>query len=230
MLRTLTSERMDDPDLDPGLHRQALLGLRRLNSLSWGSRSMTRFLRQASEKQARPLRILDIATGSGDGLLGLLQASRKWRYPLVGAGCDLSEVALAEARFQASQRGIDAEFFRCDALSDTLPTTFDYLTCSLFCHHLSVTDISKLLNNMANAARVGLVVNDLVRSHWNLINVWLACRLVTRSPVVHFDGPVSVRAALTRAELTQIVEKLGWQKYQVRSQFPARMLLTWERS
>jgi 2-polyprenyl-3-methyl-5-hydroxy-6-metoxy-1,4-benzoquinol methylase len=229
MLRTLTSERMDDPDLDPGLHRQALLGLRRLNSLSWGSRAMTKYLREASVKHARPLRILDIATGSGDGLLGLLKTSQTWQYPLTGAGCDISEVALTEARLQAGRDGISAEFFRCDALTEKLPTTFDYLICSLFCHHLPDASISKLLFNMAHAAQIGIVVNDLVRSRWNLVSVWLACRLVSRSPVVHFDGPASVRAALTQAEIREIVAQLGWKNYKVRAQFPARMLLTWER-
>src|SRR5919106_574491 len=80
------------------------------------------------------------------------------------------------------------------------PTGFDVVTCSLFLHHLSADEGIALLANMENAARRLVLVNDLARSPFNFVSVWLACRLLTRSPVVRFDGPASVRSAFTPAE------------------------------
>ena len=56
-----------------------------------------------------------------------------------------------------------------------------------------------------------------------------ACRVLSRSPVVHFDGPASVRAAYTLAELRSLADRAGLTGATVRPVFLCRMLLTWSR-
>ena len=56
------------------------------------------------------MRILDVCTGSGCILLSLLRYSND----CVGAGCDLSEEALAIARENALHLGLEAEFIQSD--------------------------------------------------------------------------------------------------------------------
>jgi 2-polyprenyl-3-methyl-5-hydroxy-6-metoxy-1,4-benzoquinol methylase len=229
MQRVLTPEMMDDPNLDAESHHRALVGLRRLNALSYGSRGIIRQLKTWSDRHARPLRVLDLATGSGDGVQAVLRASRSWRHPLIVDGCDVSQVAVDIANDHAKRSQYSSVFFVHDVLKNDIPDSYDVVMCSLFLHHLELSQIQNVLLKMQQAARVGVIVNDLVRSRWNLAQVWLATRLVTRSPVVHFDGPTSVRAALTVAELRAIVEKLGWCNAEILRQFPARMLLTSEK-
>lgn len=53
--------------------------------------------------------------------------------------------------------------------------------------------------------------------------------VLSRSPVVHFDGPASVRAAYTPAELRALADQAGLAGATVRPVFPCRMLLTWSR-
>ena len=57
--------------------------------------------------------------------------------------------------------------------------------------------------------------------------VWLASRLLTRSPVVHVDGPLSVRAAFTPAELLALTHAGGLTGATVTPRFPGRMILEW---
>jgi 2-polyprenyl-3-methyl-5-hydroxy-6-metoxy-1,4-benzoquinol methylase len=85
-----------------------------------------------------------------------------------------------------------------------LPTGFDIVTCNLFIHHLDQHSIAKLLHAMRAAADHAVLVCDLERSRINLAAVWLAAHAVTRSPVVHEDAVLSVRAALTRTEFREL--------------------------
>src|SRR5262245_66435811 len=60
-------EIMDDPRLDQARHQAALRGLARINWFSGSSRILWPSLRDLARKLApRPLRVLDLATGSGD--------------------------------------------------------------------------------------------------------------------------------------------------------------------
>ena len=103
------------------------------------------------------------------------------------------------------------------------------VTCSLFLHHLSEDEAIALLTNMENAAERLILVNDLWRSRFNYCAVWFACHLLTRSPVVRFDGPASVRSAFTPAEALALAERAGLHGATVRSRFPCRYLLSWRR-
>jgi hypothetical protein len=141
------------------------------------------------------------------------------------AACDVSPIAIAEA----AKAGGAVRFFVHDALQQTLPEEYDILTSSLFLHHLSEPDAVGLLARMQHAARHLVLVNDLARSRFNYFAVWLASRLVTRSAVVHFDGPASVRSALTAAEALALATRAGLSGATVQSRFPCRFLLSWRR-
>jgi 2-polyprenyl-3-methyl-5-hydroxy-6-metoxy-1,4-benzoquinol methylase len=121
------------------------------------------------------------------------------------------------------------EFFVHDAVHDRLPTGFDVVTCSLFLHHLSEEEAIALLANMEHAARHLILINDLNRSRFNYCAAWIACHLFTRSRVVRFDGPASVRSAFTPKEALALTERAGLHGATVRSKFPCRFLLSWRR-
>src|SRR5687768_8137497 len=76
--RQLRGELMDRPDLDPALHTQALRGLRRINALSRSAAPFWRALAPVLRAHTGPpLRVLDIACGSGDNLLRLASKARR---------------------------------------------------------------------------------------------------------------------------------------------------------
>jgi SAM-dependent methyltransferase len=222
--RERVPELMDDPGLDPAEHRRALAGLARLNRVS----DSPGVLWPAIKELARggPLRVLDVATGSGDVPRALAaKAARAGLANVTFAGCDLSPTAIESAARAAP----GLTFFVHDALRDPLPAGYDVVTCSLFLHHLSDEDAVTLLGRLAAAAGRMVLVNDLARSRFNFAAVWAACRLLTRSPVVRFDGPASVRSAFTAAEAAALAARAGLAGAVVRRRFPCRYLLRWDR-
>jgi 2-polyprenyl-3-methyl-5-hydroxy-6-metoxy-1,4-benzoquinol methylase len=221
-------ELMDDPAIDPATHRAALAGLARLNRVSGSAAAVWPAVRRlAAERSGSPVKLLDIATGSGDVLLGLARRAKRAGISLVAEGCDVSATAVATATDAARAAGLPARFFRADALADPLPTGYDAAVCSLFLHHLDEADAVTLLTRMRETGARLVVVNDLARSSFNYAIVWAASRLLTRSPVVHVDGPLSVRAAFTPAELRGLAAEAGLTGTTVTPRFPGRMVLEW---
>ena len=186
-------------------------------------------VRALAREVGRPLRVLDVATGGGDVPLGLRARAKRAGLTLELGACDISPVAIAAARERAAAVGATVDHFVADALAEPLPTGYDLVTCSLFLHHLSENDAAKLLARLAAAAGRLVLVNDLARGRWNTGMVWLGTRLVTRSPVVHADGPASVRAAFTRSEAAALAERAGLVGTTVSARFPCRWLLKWRR-
>src|SRR5437868_11693552 len=91
-------EIMDQPDLDPRRHVEALRGLERINALSGSARLLWPPVRELARKAAAPLRLLDVATGAGDVPLRLWRRARKAGVALTVAGCDRSACAVGHAR------------------------------------------------------------------------------------------------------------------------------------
>lgn len=216
---------MDDPGLDPAEHRRALQGLARINRWSRSAAILWSVLRDVAKRvTGRPVRVLDVATGAGDVPVSLWKHATAARLSVEVEACDVSPIALAHATESAKETSV--RFFRHDVLNDPLPDGFDLVTCSLFLHHLSETDAVTVLQRMKDAGGT-VAVNDLSRSRAGFVLAWAACRVLTRSPVVHFDGPVSVRAAFTPREALVLAERAGLSGASVASRWPCRYLLTW---
>lgn len=220
---------MDDPALAPTEHRRALAGLARLNGVSGVVARLSHSVAGLARRVGRPVRVLDVATGGGDVPVDLARWAGPAGYPVEVSGCDVSPTALAYAADLAAGCGVTATFFRHDIVAGPPPGRYDLVTCNLFLHHLSDADATAALRHMAAAAERMAVVNDLVRGRVNLGLVWVASRLLSRSPVVRFDGPVSVRAAFTPAELLALAADAGLAGATVRRSFPCRMQLIWSR-
>jgi hypothetical protein len=105
---------------------------------------------------------------------------------------------------------------------------YDAAISSLFLHHLNENEAVAFLQLMAASGRM-VLVNDLERSRTNLAMVFAASRLLTRSPVVHFDALRSVEAAFTLNEARNLTEKAGLYGAMIARRRPCRFLLTWER-
>jgi hypothetical protein len=126
--------------------------------------------------------------------------------------------------------GIDgARFFRLDALREPLPQGYDVLMCTLFLHHLEESDAVALLCRMATAARRSLLVDDLVRTRTGFVLAWVGGRLLTRSPIIHTDGPLSVRAAFGLQEVRGLAARAGLEPISIRRHWPQRFLMSWRK-
>jgi 2-polyprenyl-3-methyl-5-hydroxy-6-metoxy-1,4-benzoquinol methylase len=223
-------EIIDQPDLEEGRHAQALRGLERINAWSGSARILWPAIRALSRTMgAKPLRLLDLASGGGDVPIRLWHKARRAGIALEVEGCDVSATAVAHAGRRAAERGAGVGFFQWDALGGPLPEGYDVLTCSLFLHHVDESPAVDLLRRMAAAARRLVLVNDLRRSTAGWLLAYAGTRVLSASPVIHNDGPLSVAAAFTPAEAHGLAEQAGLTGVTVVRRWPFRWLLTWER-
>ncbi|MEI6232866.1 MAG: methyltransferase domain-containing protein [Planctomycetota bacterium] len=226
--RSLTPEIMDDPALEEREHLRALEGLERLNRFSLSARHVWSALAPiVAANPNQTLRVLDIATGAGDIPISLCKMAETRGVKLEIHACDISPRALEFARARASASKASVHFFSHNALLDSIPAGYDVITSSLFFHHLETAQAGDLLTQMGRSTRCGLVVNDLERSQvgWVLANV--ATRLLSSSPVVHVDGPLSVRAAFSLSEIGIMAKQAGLDNFKLQRRFPCRFVLSW---
>lgn len=228
--RNLQPEIMDQADLDESAHHQALRGLQRLNFWSGSARILWRPIYSlTSQIRDRPIRILDLACGAGDVPLRLWRKAQRAGVPLEIDGWDVSPRAIQCSKQIAIQAGADMKFFIRNALKDDIPPHYDAIVCSLFLHHLAELEAVRLLQRMAAAARHLVLVNDLLRHPIGLLLAQVATQLLTRSFVVHVDGPRSVAGAFSMAEAQQLAERAGLRGATVSKRWPFRYLLSWRR-
>ena len=217
---------MDSPDIDPELHRHALIGLARLNRFSGVAGRMFRELRLIHQRLGgKPLRVLDIASGSGDlpinWALRAKQAGLPWKF----AALDISPTAVDSINERANSASVELETYCGNVLTDPLPTEFDVVTNSLTLHHFDDDDVATFARSMVASARHHVLVCDLQRSRLNSFLVQLGARLLTRSPVVHVDAKLSIHGAYRSNEVLDLFELAIGTRPNATNCFPARFIL-----
>ncbi len=95
---------------------------------------------------------------------------------------------------------------RCLPFADA---SVDVVTCSLALHHQLPDDGVAMLAEMRRVARLGIVVNDIVRCWKGYWGAWLLSRVASRNPLTRHDGPLSVRRAYTRPEMVALARRAG---------------------
>lgn len=229
--RNLQPELMDDPALAADDHRAALSALARINIISGSSRILWPAIERIAGELGRPIRVLDLACGGGDVTRSLALKAQSSSMPIVIHGADISETALDYAREQSQIAALDQlEFHQLNILEDDLPTDYDIFYSSLFLHHLSEAEAEKFLQKQAQATRHSVLINDLRRSQWGYIMATIGCRLLTRSPIVHFDGPQSVKAAFRIEEVKRLATQAGLNSPKFTTHWPQRFLMEWTRT
>lgn len=229
-IRHVEPELMDDPGLSGELHGAALRGLARINAVSRSAANIWSELRpRLADRAHEPLRVLDLACGGGEVTLALARIARRGSLPIAFDGCDRSATALELASANATRVGDDSHFFRLDVLADPIPTQYDAIVSNLFLHHLSNEQAVVLLSRITAATRVA-IVNDLARTPFGYAAAVIGTRVLSRSPIVHVDGPRSVRAAFTIEEAYEIARRAGMRGVAIRPALPWRWLLGWEQA
>ena len=229
--RNRQSEWMDQDGIDAAAHGLALQGLRRINAISGAVGCLFRPVQALAVALGsdRPLRILDVACGGGDNTIALAERCRRSGLAVQVDGCDRSAQAVAIASGHGAGPPKGSSFFQADVLVDPLPADYDVMVCSLFLHHLEDTDAVELLRRLGQSSRHLVLVNDLIRSPLGYGLAWVGCRLLSRSPIVHFDGPVSVQGAFRMDEAVDLADRAGLRGARLTRHWPERFLLSWRR-
>jgi SAM-dependent methyltransferase len=229
--RHLQPELMDQPDLDPALHVQALRGLERINLISRSASILwPPLLALAKEVPQQPLRVLDIACGGGDNAVAVARLAARAAVPIAVDGCDISPCAVEESTRRVAASQVDnVHFFQADVLTQPLAEGYDVIMASLFLHHLREDQAVDLLACMAKSTKRAVLVCDLQRSWLGFGLAWIGCHMLTTSPIVHVDGPRSVEAAFAAHEIAEIADRAGLAGAVISHHWPQRWLLAWRK-
>ena len=221
---------MDDPTLPAAEHAEALGALATINTVSRTAAHLARAVTALRPPTADAVMVVDVACGGGDVTIALarrLARSPPGPRPQV-VGIDVSPRAIERAAALAGDRGSPAVFAVRDVLQAGLPPC-DVAVSSLFLHHLDDAAAVTLLGRMATAARLGVVISDLIRSRIGLVLAVLGTSVLASSRVARIDGPLSVRAARTIPEYHGLLARAGMADATVRRTWPERVLIAWRR-
>jgi 2-polyprenyl-3-methyl-5-hydroxy-6-metoxy-1,4-benzoquinol methylase len=228
--RQIVPEIMDGPDIAPAEHLDALEGLRRINRVSHTSQTMLEpILAMARQNHLTKFSLLDIACGGGDVPLGIALGARAQGMDIGLTLLDRSPTALDRAAKSATDLHLSCRCIAADVLQDFPRETFDVVTCSLFLHHVETSrQAVELFEHARNSAKRMVVISDLRRCRGGYLAAWIGTRILSRSRIVHHDGPASVRAAWTIPEIRQFAASANMPDVLISRASPFRMLLTWE--
>lgn len=228
--RRVTPEIMDGPGITEGAHLSALNGLRRINRASKAVHYMMKpIIAMARRENLKRVSMLDVACGGGDVPIGVAVRAQNAGVEIDLTLLDRSATALQNAAAAAERAGIACRCVQADLLTQRQELSFDVVTCSLFLHHIPEPgQVVDFLKKMQAMARRQVVISDLRRSRCGFVIARIGTRLLSRSPVVHYDGPISVRAAWTIGELADFAARAQMNGVRIHRCWPWRMLLVWE--
>jgi SAM-dependent methyltransferase len=222
---------MDDPSMTNEHLRTALQNLRWINRWLGGYRASADVLAPLLRAHSS-LRVLDVGTGGGDYLPAFVRWGQAAGCTVTAVGVDLNPVTVGHGRawLDASlpaplrpQARIDIG----DALALPYPDdAFDVGHAALFLHHLYDEQARRLLHELQRVSRRGIVINDLHRHPLAYAGIWSLSRLLSFSPMVQHDGPLSVRRGFRREELRTLARQAGLPSPRIRWHWAFRWTLS----
>jgi 2-polyprenyl-3-methyl-5-hydroxy-6-metoxy-1,4-benzoquinol methylase len=212
---TGATEMMDLPCADLQQLSRTLEDLAWINRRLGGTQLVRSHLASLLTNLPPPIRILDVATGYADVPRDIVSWARGRGLAIEIEAIDSHEQILELAR-KASRAYPEIRIRRENALDLPDPDgRYDVVLASLILHHTEGVAQVRLLRELYRVARYAVVVNDLLRGRWPYLVTWVSLRLVSRSRVIHHDGPVSVRRGFLPEELLALAREAGWAQARV---------------
>ena len=222
---------MDDPDLPRDQHDHALRGLTTIHRFSglvnrfWNG--LLPIFKQSQSGQSNRLKVADMGCGDGYLLRQLYSKATAAGFDIDWIGYDFSATACKLAAEKADAAGAKIRFEQVDILAAEIPEKVDVVLNSLFLHHFEAADVETILKKFRNATTKAFIVEDLRRTVLGYCLAWSCGRLLTRSPIVHYDGVVSVEGAFSIPEIQEILAAAEIQNVDIKQRWPERFVLTY---
>lgn len=224
-------EIMDSCSVPEQEMREGLEFLRKTNLYFGGNKIILRHLNQFSKSwnKNESIRILDVGCGLADIPLAILDWANRQGHKIQITGIDLIPQITQMAKDHTSKNP-NIEIKTGDIFSENFETnSYDYVTASLFLHHLDDSQLNLALKKFNQIAARGIILGDLCRSFWSYWAVSLTSNLLGNEMVKH-DGPLSVRRAFTILELKNLAENNKLSYLKARSELFFRLSLAGEKT
>ena len=189
----------------------SLEAITQLNGFFGGRRLTLRHVRDllASLPADRPVTVLDVGAGAADIPVALVRWARRTGRRIRVLALDRGTFTLRVARRRIAAYP-EIALVQGDALAlPVSPGSVDLVISAMTLHHFRLEEAVRYLAEIDGAARLGWVVNDLVRGRAAHRLVWALTRLLSRSAMARHDGPLSVLRSYTPPEVAALCEKAG---------------------
>lgn len=218
-LRSYQKEIMDDLTGGGDLMDQTLKELEIINRLLGGNyvtvNGIEKILNAAEGETDRPVRIADLGCGGGDMLMLIADWGRKTGRKLELVGVDANAYIVEYARRQTESYP-EITYLTTDIFSEEFAREpFDIMSCSLFTHHFTDEELTRMFTMMNRQSKLGFVVNDLHRHWFAYYAIKYITRWFSRSSMVQHDAPVSVLRAFSKPELSRLLSAAGVHQFSI---------------
>ncbi|PYL64198.1 MAG: hypothetical protein DMF20_11020 [Verrucomicrobia bacterium] len=214
MKRSFDPEVLEMMDRDQPVSAELECDLKRIRQLNrwFGSyRLVLDFVRDWI-KPADKLRIVDLATGSGDIPRLIVDYARKISATVEMDALDRQPATLEIAR-RLSADYPEISYREANVLEWNPIEAYDITICTLALHHFSDEDAVRLLGRCRQLSKRFVLVSDLRRSSSLVAGVYLLTALIFREPMTRYDARLSARRAFSFSEMRDLAVRAGWQDF-----------------
>ena len=209
-------EIMDDLDCSGEVVNQTLRELDTINDLLSGNYVTLSGLSQLVKNSGSKIILADLGCGSGD----MLRRIRKWatrnkkEIDLVGIDANPNIISFAKTHTPPE---CNIHYQPIDIFSQEFKSKkFDVVIGTLFFHHFTNEQLIHFFRQLKSQVRIGIVINDIHR-HWLAYHsIRILTKLLSKSPMVKYDAPLSVRRAFKKSELRNILDQAGFKNYSLK--------------
>lgn len=194
------------PELERDLER-----LRQLNRWFGSYRLVLDFMRRWIMPDTR-MRIVDLATGSGDIPRLIADYARKIGAQIGIDAIDQQAATLEIAR-SLSAGYPEISYREANILEWDWAEAYDIVLCSLTLHHFSNEDAVKILHRCRESSDKFVLVSDLRRGLLARIGVHFLTALIFREPMTRFDARLSAERAFSFSEMHDLAVRAGWNNF-----------------
>jgi 2-polyprenyl-3-methyl-5-hydroxy-6-metoxy-1,4-benzoquinol methylase len=204
-------EMMDRPQpVSPELERD-LERLRQLNRW-FGSYRLVSFFMRRWIMPGTQMRVVDLATGSGDIPRLLVDHARR-----IGARIEVDAVDQQAATLEIA-RGLSGDYpeisyHAANILEWGSGHAYDIALCSLVLHHFSDDDAAEVLRRCRELSKRFVLVSDLRRGFLLVGGVYILTAIIFREPMTRFDARVSAQRAFSFREMSELAIRAGWKNF-----------------
>jgi 2-polyprenyl-3-methyl-5-hydroxy-6-metoxy-1,4-benzoquinol methylase len=217
-------ELMDLPQPVSAELERDLENLRDLNRWFGSYALISLFLSRWIKPGAR-LRIVDLATGSGDILRLIAEYGRKIGADLRIDALDRQSATLEIAK-KLSVQYPEIAFVEGNILEWRPAEPYDLVLCTLALHHFSEEDAVRVLRRCRELSQKFVLVSDLRRGWMATIGVHLLTATIFSEPMTKFDGRLSAARAFSFAEMNLLARQAGWTNFRHKN-FPCARQAIW---
>jgi len=215
---------MDSAAFDATLAAQSFRFIERVNRFLGGTRIAWEFVRSEAIRKGlnRPLRILDIGSGSCDIPLSICRRATLAGIDVSVTCVEISSYALDLAR-SALENHPQAALNLCQqSVFEHQPEVrYDVAMGSMFFHHFPDDRICDLITHLTGIVDGRILINDLGRCRTNYVGAWLLC--LAESPGVRHDAMLSVKRGFLPQDIQRLVQSLPGVTARVRWRWPFRV-------